>query len=35
MAFNEFLADRMRSVLKEKDLLYEEKVTMGGSSRTN
>ena len=30
MAYNEFLADRMRQVLKEKNVAYEEKAMMGG-----
>lgn len=30
MAYNEFLADRMRLVLKEKNIIYEEKAMMGG-----
>ena len=30
MAYNEFLADRMRNVLREKNVFYQEKKMMGG-----
>ena len=30
MAYNEFLADRLRLVLKEKNVAYKEKAMMGG-----
>jgi TfoX/Sxy family transcriptional regulator of competence genes len=30
MAYNEFLADRIRQVLKEKNVVFEEKAMMGG-----
>jgi TfoX/Sxy family transcriptional regulator of competence genes len=30
MAYNDFLADRMRLVLKEKNVIFEEKEMMGG-----
>ena len=30
MAYNEFLADRMRNILREKGAFYQEKKMMGG-----
>jgi len=30
MAYNEFLADRMRNVLRDKNVFYQEKKMMGG-----